>query len=141
MLTTTQQLNEVLEAPQLDPLILAVANEYLAGKTIGEIADEFQITMDRVAAICEKSDVKAYINSVYLSQGYLNRTRRLHLIERVIEAKIQDALESGVYSKRDLLDWLKMLHDMEALARPKEKGPAVAVQINNYDSLMKDLLK
>jgi hypothetical protein len=140
-LIVSQQLNEVLEAPQLDPLVLAVANEYLSGKSISEIAENFNLTMDRVSAICEHGDVKAYVNSVYLSQGYLNRTRRLQLIERVIEAKLQEALETGVYSKRDLLDWMKMLHDMEALARPKDKGPAVAVQINNYDSLMKDLLK
>jgi hypothetical protein len=47
-----------------------------------------------------------------------------------------------VFSKRDLLDWLKLLNDMDRDARPKAPTTAVQVnnQTNNYSSLMQDLL-
>ena len=64
----------------------------------------------------------------------------MNLINQVIEQKMADALETGVFSKKDLLDWLKLLNDMENTAIPKKTGPAVAIQVNNYDKLMKDLI-
>ena len=97
------------------------------------------MTQDRVAAVLEKDDVKKYIDNVYVTQGYLNRVRRMKLVNQVIEQKVQDALESGVWSKRDLLDWMKHLNDLEETAKPKKQSPQVAIQVNNYDKLMKDL--
>ena len=138
--TTVDALNKTLEAPALDPILLAVANDYLAGKSIPEIADSYNISPDRVTSVIEKREVKAYVDSVFATQGYLNRHKRIALINSVIEQKIQDALESGIYSNKDLLDWMKHLHDVETTLKPQSKGPAVAVQINNYDKLMKDLL-
>jgi hypothetical protein len=139
-LTYSDQLNSALEAPALDPSILIVANEYLSGESIDAIAKNHALTMDQVTAIIERKDVRSYVDSVYLSQGYLNRVKRLALINRVVDKKLEEAIESEVYSKKDLLDWMKLLNDMETAARPK-RDVGVAVQINNnYDSLMKDLL-
>lgn len=139
-LTYSEQLNNALEAPALDPAILTVANEYLSGESIDCIAKNHALTMDQVTAIIERKDVRSYVDSVYLSQGYLNRVKRLALINRVVDKKIEEAIDSDVYSKKDLLDWMKLLNDMETSARPK-RDVGVAVQINNnYDSLMKDLL-
>jgi len=36
---------------------------------------------------------------------------------------------------------MKHLHDIEVGMKPKPTGPQVAVQINNYDKLMKDLME
>lgn len=140
-LTYSEQLNNALEAPSLDPAILTVANEYLSGESIDTIAKNHALTMDQVTAIIERKDVRSYVDSVYLSQGYLNRVKRLALINRVVDKKMQEAIESDVYSKKDLLDWMKLLNDMETSARPK-RDVGVAIQVNNnYDSLMKDLLE
>jgi len=140
-LTYSEQLNNALEAPSLDPAILTVANEYLSGESIDTIAKNHALTMDQVTAIIERKDVRSYVDSVYLSQGYLNRVKRLALINRVVDKKLQEAIESDVYSKKDLLDWMKLLNDMETSARPK-RDVGVAIQVNNnYDSLMKDLLE
>ena len=57
----------------------------------------------------------------------------------MIDQKIQEAVETGIYSK-DLLDWMKHLQEVEASLKPKQQGPA-AVQINNYDKLMRDLME
>lgn len=140
VLTTADAVNASLDAPALDPILLSVANDYLAGQSISAIADSYSISQDRVTAILEKRDVKSYVDRVYASQGFLNRVKRMDLINRVIEQKMADAMETGQWSKRDLLDWLKLLNEMEATTLPKQNGPAVAVQINNYDRLMKDLI-
>jgi hypothetical protein len=139
--TTVEALNRTLDAPALDPVLLAIANDYLSGKSITTIADEYGISSDRVTATLDKREVKAYIDGVFSTQGYLNRVRRIALINAVIEQKVQDALETGIYSKKDLLDWMKHLNDVEAQIKPANKGPAVAIQVNNYDKLMKDLLE
>ena len=132
-------LNKSLETPKLDPVLLAIANDYLDGCDLDKISEEYGVTQDRVAAVLEKDDVKKYIDNVYVTQGYLNRVRRMKLVNQVIEQKVQDALESGVWSKRDLLDWMKHLNDLEETAKPKKQSPQVAIQVNNYDKLMKDL--
>lgn len=139
--TTVEALNRTLEAPPLDPVVLAIANDYLSGKSVDVIADEYGITSDRVTAVIEKREVKAYVDGVFATQGYLNRVRRIALINRVIDQKVQEAAETGIYSKKDLLDWMKHLQDVEDALKPKQTGPQVAVQINNYDRLMKDLLE
>ena len=132
-------LNKSLETPKLDPVLLAIANDYLAGEGVDKISKEYGVSQDRVAAVLDKDDVRKYIDNVYVTQGYLNRVRRMKLVNQVIEQKVQDALESGVWSKRDLLDWMKHLNELEETAKPKKASPQVAVQINNYDKLMKDL--
>ena len=121
--------------------MLALANDYLSGKAIDELADEYGITEDRVTAVIEKKEVKNYIDSVFATQGYLNRIKRINLINSVIDQKIQEAVETGIYSKKDLLDWMKHLQEVEASLKPKTQGPQVAVQINNYDKLMRDLME
>jgi hypothetical protein len=133
-------LNKTLETPKLDPVLLSIANDYLAGIDVEDIAREYGLSQDRITAVIEKPEVRQYIDNVYVTQGYLNRVRRMKLINQVIEQKIEDAMESGVWSKRDLLDWLKHLNELEDSAKPKQKGPQVAIQVNNYDRLMKDLM-
>ncbi len=135
-------LTDSLDAPALDPIMLSIANESLAGKDIQTIAEEFDMLPDIVSQVLNKKEVESYINTVYLSQGYINRNRRMQLINTVIEAKWEEAMETQMYSKKDILDWVKVLNDMEGAARPKTAAaPAVAIQVNNnYSELMKDLL-
>lgn len=140
MITYSDNLNASLDAPELDPQHLLVANELLTGKNVYQIAEEFGMSPDRVSAICERAETKRYVDSVLMSQGYLNRSRRLQLINRVIDQKLEEALDTGMYSKRDLLDWIKLLNEMDRDNKPK--GPTTAVQINqnnNYTNLLQDL--
>ena len=138
--TTVEALNKTLETPPLDPVVLAIANDYLAGHDISKLSEEYGITEDRVTSVIEKKEVKSYIDSVFATQGYLNRIKRVALINRVIDQKIEEAMETGIYSKKDLLDWMKHLQEVETGLKPKNNGPAVAIQVNNYDKLMKDLM-
>jgi len=140
--TGDNALTKSLEAPKLDPVYLSIANDSLAGKDVSAIAKEYDISPDLVTTVLDKKEVQNYINGVILNQGYLNRSKRLQVINKVIEHKLEEALETGVYSKKDLLDWLKHLNDVETNIKPKkEQGPGVAIQINNYDKLMNDLFE
>jgi len=140
IVTTADAINRSLDTPALDPVFLSIANDYLAGKSIAALAHDYNLPADRITSVIEKKEVKSYIDTVYATQGYLNRVKRVNLINQVIEQKMQDALETGILSKKDLLDWLKLLNDMESAAKPKIGGPAVAIQVNNYEKLMKDLV-
>lgn len=140
-ITTIDALNKTLDAPALDPVLLAIANDYLAGNSIPDIASDYGISTDRVTAVIEKREVKTYIDNTFATQGYLNRAKRLDIINKVIEAKLEEALESGVYSKKDLLDWMKHAHDLESAIKPKENKNGTMIQINNYDGFMEKILR
>ena len=101
--TSVDALNKSLEAPPLDPVMLALANDYLSGKAIDELADEYGITEDRVTAVIEKKEVKNYIDSVFATQGYLNRIKRINLINSVIDQKIQEAVKQESTLKKTYL--------------------------------------
>lgn len=138
--TYAENINASLEAPELDPQHLLIANELLTGKSVPQIAEDFGISPDRVTAICDRADTKRYVDSVIMSQGYMHRSRRLQIINRVIDEKLAEAAETGMYSKRDLLDWIKLLNEMDRDNKPKT--PTTAVQINqnnNYTTLLQDL--
>ena len=140
--TISNAIMKSLEAPALDPILLSVANDSLAGEAVPDMAEKYNVTPDLITQILDNKDVKSYIDNVLLNQGYLNRAKRLGLINRVIEAKLAEALETDVFSKKDLLDWLKHLHEVEQGIKPKAGGPAVAVQVNNnYQKLMGEIYK
>ena len=100
--TSVDALNKTLDTPPLDPVVLAIANDFLSGKSIEEMSDEYGVSQDRITSVVEKKEVKIYIDSVFATQGYLNRVKRINLINQVIDQKIADAVETGVYSKKDL---------------------------------------
>ena len=140
-LTYSGNLNASLDAPDLDPQHLIIANEMLTGKSIPQISDITGLSIDQVTSIAERSEIKRYVDAVYMSQGYINRVRRMQVINKVIDEKLLEAADTGVYSKRDLLEWLKLLNDMDKTTQPKTPTTAVQVnQTNNYSSLMNDLL-
>ena len=141
-ITYSDNLNASLDAPEIDPQHMVIANAMLCGKSIPQISELTGLSNDQVTAIAERSEVRRYVDAVYMSQGYLNRVRRMQVINKVIDEKLAEAADTGVYSKRDLLEWLKLLNDMDRDSRPK--APTTAVQVNNhtnnYTNLMQDLL-
>ena len=140
-LTLADQLNTDLEAPRVDPVHMRCAHDYLSGMDVLQIADKYDIDSDLVVAVLEKSEVKNYINAVFLSQGYLNRNNRLKLINDIIDQKMTKALEADAeISSKDILEWVKLANDMDKLSNPNSGKPTVAVQINNnYEDLIKDI--
>lgn len=134
------RLSELLQAEELDPILLATANLYLQQKSVREIADELNIREDRVAQILDQDRVKKYVEQCILTQGFLNPLKSLQIVEGVIQDLLVKGKESGKMTDKDLLDWIKELRAMrESIAPKKAAVPAVAVQINNLHKLTAEL--
>jgi len=134
---------------KMAPENLEVANAYLSTGNAIAVATELQITPDKVYEVLEKNEVKEYINSVYLDQGYRNRFRLAELLDEVIEHKIQEARESDQYSSKDLVDIIALAHKITVDHSKEAKTQNIKqqnVQINspfgegNYGKLMEKLL-
>lgn len=140
-ITYSDSLNASLDAPALDPKFLLIANEALGGCSVPQISEKYGLEDDQITAVLERPEVKRYMDNVYLSQGYLHRSKRLKIITEIIDQKLEEARDTGIYSKKDLLDWMKLLNDMENNSRPRVPHTAVQVnqQTNNYTALLEDL--
>ena len=135
---------------KMAPENLEVANAYLSTGSALVAANSLGCTPDQVYEILEKSEVKDYVNSVYLDQGYRNRFRLAELLDEVIEKKLEEARDSDQYSSKDLVDIIALAHkvsedhrkDAKATTNIKQQN----VQINspfgegNYGKLMEKLL-
>ena len=133
-----------------------MANTYLQYGNIREVCNYLCVSEDKVVAILNKREVKQYIDTVYLDMGYRNRNNLASVMDDMIASKLEEAVETGIYSKKDLADLLQMAHKMrmdEIKAQAElEKATTVRnqtnVQINegipfgqgNYGKLMEKLL-
>ena len=133
-----------------------MANTYLQYGNIREVCNYLCVSEDKVVAILNKREVKQYIDTVYLDIGYRNRNNLASVMDDMIASKLEEAIETGIYSKKDLADLLQMAHKMrmdEIKAQAElEKATTVRnqtnVQINegipfgqgNYGKLMEKLL-
>jgi len=135
---------------KIAPENLEVANAYLSTGSALVAANQLGITPDKVYAIIEKTEVKDYMNSVYLDQGYRNRFRLAELLDEVIEKKLEEARDTDMYSSKDLVDILALAHKISEDHRKESKTSTNIrqqnVQINapfgegNYGKLMEKLL-
>jgi len=142
----------------ISPEGMEVANSYLQFGNIRAVSDELRVSEDKIVELLNKREVKKYIDTVYLDMGYRNRNNIASVLDEMIESKLEEAKESGVYSSKDLADLLTLAHKMrmdEIKAQTDfEKAQASNiktqnnVQINsevpfgqgNYGKLMEKLL-
>lgn len=134
---------------KIAPENLEVANAYLSTGSAMTAASSLGISPDKVHEVLAKSEVKDYMNSVYLDQGYRNRFRLAELLDEIIENKLEEAREAGTYSSKDLVDILALAHKVAEDHRKESKTSIRQqnnVQINspfgegNYGKLMEKLL-
>ena len=147
------------EVTTISPEGLEVANCYLQYGNIRAVCEFMQIAEDKIVELLNKREVKKYIDTVYLDMGYRNKNNIATVLDEMIQSKLEEAQESGVYSNKDLADLLQMAHRMrmdEIKAQAElEKAQTTNiktqnnVQINeslpfgqgNYGKLMEKLLK
>ena len=73
-ITTVDALNKTLDAPPLDPVVLAIANDYLTGKSVEEMSEEYAVSQDRITSVIEKKEVKSYL--LFLMEKIMKETTR-----------------------------------------------------------------
>jgi hypothetical protein len=147
------------EISTISPEGLEVANAYLQFGNIRAVTEFMGVPEDKVVALLNKREVKRYIDTVYLDLGYRNKNNIGSLLDEMIQSKLEEAQETGVYSSKDLADLLQMAHKMRMdeikaqaeliKAESTQVKNQTNVQINeslpfgqgNYGKLMEKLLK
>ena len=147
------------EITTISPEGLEVANSYLTLGNIRGVCEQLQVEEKKVVDILNRREVKKYIDTVYLDTGYRNKNNIGSLLDEMIQSKLDEAQESGVYSSKDLADLLQMAHKMrmDEIKAQAELQKAEAsnvrsqtnIQVNegvpfgqgNYGKLMEKLLK
>jgi len=130
----------------LTPECLDIANAYLVYGSAKETAEQLQIPEYQVVQLLERKDVKDYITGVYLDRGFRNRNKIGQVLDRMIESKLEEAEESGIYTSKDLFELLQFAHKMrmdEIKAEANNTGPTVNIANfgqGNYGQLMERLL-
>lgn len=130
----------------LRPEDIDIANAYLTYGTAKDTAEQLGVPEYQVIQILERKDVKDYITGVYLDRGYRNRSKLGEVLDKMIDAKLEEAEESGIYTSKDLLELLQFAHKMRMDELKNEQantGPTVNIANfgeGNYGSLMDRLL-
>ena len=146
------------ELTVISPEGLEVATSYLQFGNIKAVCESLQVTENTVVETLNKREVKKYIDTVYLDLGYRNRQNIATVMDEMIQSKLDEAQESGMYSSKDLADLLQQAHkmrmdeikaqaDLEKINQTNIKN-MTNVQINegipfgqgNYGKLMEKLL-
>lgn len=148
------------EITTISPEGLEVANCYLQYGNIRAVCDFMGVAENRVVECLNTREVKKYIDTVYLDMGYRNKNNIASVLDTMIQSKLEEAEESGIYSSKDLADLMMMAHKMrmdeiKAMADLEKAQNATSirnqtnVQINealpfgqgNYGKLMEKLLQ
>lgn len=150
--------HQPVEAVEISPECIAVANAYLETQSISSTAARLRLSEPQVSQYLNKKEVRRYIDNVYLDMGYRNRFKLAATLDNLIEKKLLELEEAEVSSSKDIADLLMMAHKMrmDEMKTAKELleletktsiGNQVNVQINetpygqgNYGALMEKLL-
>ena len=144
---------------RISPEGLEIANAYLELGSMPAVCSRLSIDEAKASEVLQKREVKAYVDQVYLDTGYRNRFKLADVLDTLIDAKLEEAEESEVYTSKDLADLVGMAHKirMDELKAQTElekaKAQTIKTQVNiqdnsqvpfgqgNYGELMKKLLK
>jgi hypothetical protein len=128
----------------LTPEALDIATAYLTYGSAKDTAEQLGIPEYQVVQLLERKDVKDYITGVYLDRGYRNRHKLGDVLDKMIDSKLEEALESGIYTSKDLLELLQFAHKMRMDELKNDTtGPTVNIANfgqGNYGQLMERLL-
>lgn len=128
----------------LTPEALDIANAYITYGSAKETADQLQIPEYQIVQLLERSDVKDYITGIYLDRGYRNKHKLGSVLDKMIDAKLEEAEESGIFTSKDLLELLQFAHKMRMDELKNDNtGPTVNIANfgqGNYGQLMEKLL-
>ena len=100
------------EVTTISPEGLEIANSYLQFGNIRGVCQHLQVSEDRVVEALNKREVKKYIDTVYLDMGFRNKNNIASALDEMIQSKLEEAQETGMYSNKDLADLLQMAHKM-----------------------------
>lgn len=131
----------------ISPESFDVANAYLQYGSVEEVSRMTHIPLHVVSEQLAKPETKRYLDAAYLDMGYRNRNKLGALLDKMIDAKIAEAEETGEYTKKDLLELITLAHKMrmDEIKADKTEGNTTTVNVaqfgeGHYGALMTKLL-
>ena len=141
----------------ISPESLEIAKTYLACNDTSETALVLGITTEKVSYYLRKPEIKRFIDTIFMEQGYMNRGKMQEVMDKLFEIKMEEMEDSEMGTSKDILDLMTLQHKMrmdEIAAEAKANGGNTIVknQTNiqqnngasfgpNYDSLLDNLNK
>lgn len=124
----------------ISPEGLDIAEAYLRnGSSAEKTAIALSIPLSEVTRHLNTREVKVFIDQVYFESGFRNRERMGNLMDEILAAKLEEMDETGLGSSKDILEIMKLAHDMKMkememqIKMDAAKTPGLVVnQQNNY---------
>jgi len=125
------------EVTTISPEGLEIANSYLQFGNIRGVCQHLQVTENKVVEALNKREVKKYIDTVYLDMGFRNKNNIASALDEMIQSKLEEAQETGMYSNKDLADLLQMAHRMrmDEIKAQAEAEKASTTNIRNQTNV------
>lgn len=141
------------ELTLISPEGLEIAQTYLqSNSSATATATALGLPVEEVNRYLDKREVKNFIDRIYFESGFRNRERFGAVMDEIIACKLEELDETGLGTSKDILEVMKIAHDMKmkememALkVAAAEKADAPQIQVNqqfngnNYNSLLEKL--
>ncbi len=133
---------------KISPEGFDVANAYLEYGTVQEVSKQLMVPEHEVVVCRGRREIKSYLDGVYMDLGYRNRNKLGKVLDEMIDQKIEEAKESGIYTSKDLFELIQFAHKMRMDEIKAEKAAnSTTVNVANfgtegskYDELMGTLI-
>ena len=135
------QIADPTEEYRVSPEALEIAKTYLGCFDVSVTAQALGVDSEKVAYYLRKPEIKRFIDTHFMEQGYMNRNKIQEVMDKVLELKIEEMEESEMGSNKDIIDILQLQHKMrmDYLKEAKEAEPITKQQINIGDSAVAEM--
>lgn len=106
--------NDVLVPDLMSPEGMDVIEAYLqCGRDVPSAARSLGMSEIAFRDIMNRSEVKNYLNDIFMESGFRNRDRLFGVLDEVIKRKLEELEETGMGSDQDIMDILWKAHKMK----------------------------
>lgn len=106
--------NDVLVPDLMSPEGMDVIEAYLqCGSDVPSAARSLGMSEIAFRDIMNRSEVKNYLNDIFMESGFRNRDRLFGVLDEVIKCKLEELEETGMGSDQDIMDILWKAHKMK----------------------------
>ncbi|QPI15009.1 putative terminase small subunit [Salmonella phage GEC_vB_N3] len=106
--------NDVLVPDLMSPEGMDVIEAYLqCGSDVPAAARSIGMSEIAFRDIMNRSEVKNYLNDIFMESGFRNRDRLFGVLDEVIKRKLEELEETGMGSDQDIMDILWKAHKMK----------------------------
>lgn len=137
--------NDVLVPDLMSPEGMDVIEAYLqCGSDVPSAARSLGMSEIAFRDIMSRSEVKNYLNDIFMESGFRNRDRLFGVLDEVIKRKLEELEETGMGSDQDIMDILWKAHKMKMeemkmmveLEKAKAAARAPASQTNIQNNII-----